>query len=91
MTKPTIVLLAGLVAASIAFSVSAQEVSGIEISVGTRSAAEGRALAVRAAGEEAARRLGLDPASAVVTNGVVRDVRFADGLLTALVDVTVEG
>lgn len=91
MPKSTIVLLAGLVAASIALGAAAQEVSGIEISVRTRSAEEGRALAVRAAGDEAARRLGLDPASTVVTNSVVRNVRFADERLTALLDVTVEG
>lgn len=70
---------------------AAQEVSGIEVSVRTRSAGEGRALAVRAAGEEAARRLGLDPAAAVVTGHAVRDERYEEGRLTAILDVTVEG
>lgn len=70
---------------------AALEVSGIEVSVRTRSAGEGRALAVRAAGEEAARRLGIDPAAAVVTRHAVRDERYEEGHLTAVLDVTVEG
>lgn len=70
---------------------AAQAVSGIEVSVRTRSAGEGRALAVRAAGEEAARRLGIDPAAAVVTGHAVRDERYEEGRLTAVLDVTVDG
>ena len=52
----------------------AQEVSGIEVSVRTRSIGEGRALATQAAGEEAARRLGIDPASTVVYSADSRNV-----------------
>ncbi|MDE4914944.1 hypothetical protein [Methylobacterium sp. 092160098-2] len=70
---------------------SAEDVSGIEVSVRARSLEEGRALAVRAAADEAARRLGLDPATTVVDGSTFRDERFQDGRLDAVVDLAVEG
>jgi hypothetical protein len=70
---------------------AAEDVSGIEVSVRARSVEEGRALAVRAAADEAARRLGLDPATTVVDSSSFRDERFEDGRLDAVVDLAVEG
>ncbi|WP_408902739.1 hypothetical protein [Methylobacterium radiotolerans] len=70
---------------------SAEAVPGIEVSVRARSLEEGRALAVRAAADEAARRLGLDPTTTVVESSTFRDERFEDGRLDAVVDLAVEG
>jgi hypothetical protein len=70
---------------------SAEDVAGIEVSVRARSLEEGRALAVRAAADEAARRLGLDPSTTVVDSSTFRDERFEDGRLDATLDLSVEG
>lgn len=93
MPKPSAVLLASLaVTALLAVPADAAEnVSGIEVSVRARSQEEGRALAVRAAGDEAARRLGLDRSTTVVSGSTFRDERFDDGRLEAVLDVAVEG
>lgn len=91
MPKPTFVLLAGIVGAFSVLPTVAQEVFGIEVSVRTRSIGEGRALATQAAGEEAARRLGIDPTSTVVKSRAIRNERYEDGRLTAVLDVSVEG
>lgn len=72
-------------------AVAVEDVSGIEVSVRARSQEEGRALAVRAAGDEAARRLGLDRSTTVVSRSTFRDERFDDGRLEAVLDVTVDG
>lgn len=92
MLKPSAVLLAGLALMVLADgSAAAQEVVGIDVSVRARSQEEGRALAVRAAGDEAARRLGLDRSTTVVSRSSFRDERFDDGRLEAVLDVAVDG
>ena len=94
MPKPSAVLLAGLVMATalpVVPAVCAEDVSGIDVSVRARSQEEGRALAVRAAGDEAARRLGLDRSSTVVSRSTFHDERFEDGRLEAVLDVAVDG
>lgn len=93
MPKPSAVLLAGLAFAMLAAvpPASAENVSGIEVSVRARSQEEGRALAVRAAGDEAARRLGLDRSTTVVSGSTFRDARFDGVRFEAVLDVVVEG
>lgn len=94
MFRPFTVALAVLALALPLLPLSAastEDVPGIEVSVRARSVEEGRALAVRAAADEAARRLGLDPTTTVVDSSSFRDERFEDGRLDAVVDLAVEG
>lgn len=94
MPKRSAVLMTGLVLSTALLAgpaASVEDVAGIEVSVRARSQEEGRALAVRAAGDEAARRLGLDRSTTVVSRSTFRDERFDDGRLEAVLDVAVDG